>query len=142
MRIPIKTIQFACYLAGGYLGGLYWRISYGLVNILYLVEYNNYSMNHINGLDFDNLATIPTHLLITDSYPRTEIIKKNNIYQEVMQVVLNFYNKNHIEPNKPKTFSSQYDQQLLIACYPSELIVEMLFVLRKVVSELQESGIS
>lgn len=81
LRVPIKSIQFACYLAGGYLGSIYWRISYGLVNILYLVEYNNYSMNHINGLDFDNLATIPTHLLVTDAYPRTEIIKKNSIVQ-------------------------------------------------------------
>lgn len=37
LRVPIKTIQFASYLSGGYLGSLYWRISYGLVNILYLV---------------------------------------------------------------------------------------------------------
>ena len=37
LRVPIKSIQFACYLAGGYSGSLYWRISYGLVNILYFV---------------------------------------------------------------------------------------------------------
>lgn len=76
-------------------------------------------MNHINGLDFDNLATIPTHLLVTDAYPRAEIIKKNSIFQEMMQVVLNFYRQHGIEPNKPKTFSVQHDPQLLIACYPS-----------------------
>lgn len=118
-RKPIKSIQFACYLAGGYLGSLYWRISYGLVNILYLVEYNNYSMNHIGGLDFDNLATIPTQLLITDPYPRQEVVKRQSIYQEMMGVVLNFYKQNYIEPNKPKTFNPQHDQQLLVACYPT-----------------------
>lgn len=38
-------------------------------------------MNHLNGLDFDNLSTIPTHLLVTDGYPRQEIINNNTIYQ-------------------------------------------------------------
>ncbi len=57
-----------------------------------------------------------------------------------MQVLLNFYKQNYLEPNKPKTFNPQHDQQLLIACYPSELVVEMLLVLRKVVADLQEGG--
>ncbi len=52
LKEPLKTIQFCCYLAGGTLGSLYWRISFGLINILYLVEYNNYSLHHIGGLDF------------------------------------------------------------------------------------------
>jgi Cft2 family RNA processing exonuclease len=57
-------------LAGSSLGSLYWKISYGLINILYLVNYNNYSMNHIAGLDMDNLTNQPINLLITDGYPR------------------------------------------------------------------------
>ncbi len=79
LREPIKTLQFCCYLAGGCLGSLYWRISYGLINILYLVEYNNYSLHHIAGLDFDNLATQTTSLLITDAYPRPTTIKRADV---------------------------------------------------------------
>jgi len=47
----VKKISFCCYLAGGYLGSVYWRISCGLINILYLVDFNNYCMQHIGGLD-------------------------------------------------------------------------------------------
>jgi Cft2 family RNA processing exonuclease len=67
---PSKRIHFCCYLAGGYLGSVYWRISYGLVNILYLVDFNNYSMQHIGGLDLDNIQSQTINLLITDGYPR------------------------------------------------------------------------
>ena len=49
------------------------------MNIVYLVNYNNYSLNHIHGLDMDNLVTQPTNLLITDGYPRTSIVKKTHI---------------------------------------------------------------
>ena len=63
-----KKLYFGCYLAGGCLGSLYWRISYGLINVLYLVDYNNYAMAHLAGIDTIQVAAQPTHLLITDSY--------------------------------------------------------------------------
>lgn len=45
------NVHFTCFQAGGALGSLAWRISTGLLTILYLVDYNNYFLNHINGLD-------------------------------------------------------------------------------------------
>lgn len=71
-----KKIHFCCYLAGGYLGSVYWRISYGLINIVYLVDYNNYCMQHIGGLDLENLRSQSTHLLLTDAYPRNDDMKR------------------------------------------------------------------
>ena len=120
-------------MAGGTLGSLYWRISYGLINIMYLVEYNNYSLRHIDGLDFDNITSQTTHLLITDAYPHNYIIKQRDVYLEIKQTLLNFYRQNYIEPNKPKVFSPEHDQKLVIACYPNELIAEVLLILRKIV---------
>jgi hypothetical protein len=134
-----KALQFACYLAGGSLASLYWRISYGLVNIVYLVGYNNYAMNHIAGLEMESLSAQPTHLLITDGYARKSPIKRNALYRQLMQTLLTFYERNNMEPNKPKLFSQQ-DQQLLIVCSPSELLVELLFVLCRVVNELNEGN--
>jgi hypothetical protein len=76
-------------------------------------------MHHISGLDFEHLSTQTTNLLITDAYPRQNVIKTNDIYHEVRQAIINFYRQNHIEPNKPKTFNPQHDQKLLLACYPN-----------------------
>ncbi len=45
------NVHFTCFQAGGALGSLAWRISTGLLTVLYLVDYNNYFLNHINGLD-------------------------------------------------------------------------------------------
>jgi hypothetical protein len=46
-----KTVFFSSYQAGGALSSICWKIRMGLINILYMVDYNNYSLNHINGLD-------------------------------------------------------------------------------------------
>lgn len=62
-----KIIYFTGYSAGGNTGSIAWRISFGIVNILYLVEYNNFSLHHINGLDFNQVKQ-PIDILITDSY--------------------------------------------------------------------------
>lgn len=93
-------------MAGGYLGSVYWRISYGLVNILYLVDYNNYNMFHIGGLDIDNLKNQTAHLLITDVYaPTDRDTKKDKLYVELKQKLMNFYQKNGVDPNRPKSFN-------------------------------------
>ena len=73
------------------MGSLYWRISYGLVNIIYLVNYCNYSLNHISGLDMENLKTQPTNLLITDSYPNKDIVKKGDLLYELKNLVSEFH---------------------------------------------------
>ena len=121
------------------MGSVYWRISYGLVNILYLVDYNKYNMYHIGGLDIDNLKNQTAHLLITDVYPPSEKqdIKKDKLYIELKQKLLSFYQKNCIDPNKPKPFNLEQDSKLLISCYPNELVVEVLATVRKIIAELE-----
>jgi hypothetical protein len=63
-----KSVHFSSYQAGGSLGSLCWKIHYGLINILYLVEYNNYFLNHINGLDLEAIKSQPINLMLTDMY--------------------------------------------------------------------------
>ena len=46
-----KVIYFTSYTAGSCMDNIAWRLSFGIVNIVYLVEYNNYSLYHISGLD-------------------------------------------------------------------------------------------
>lgn len=64
-----KSVYFSCYQAGGSLSGICWKIRMGMVNILYLIDYNNFSLNHINGLDFEAIKNQPVNLLLTDTYP-------------------------------------------------------------------------
>ena len=80
MPLQLKKVQISCYLSGGTICNVYWRITYGLINIVYLVQYNNYPLHHINGLNFDGLTANNTHLLITDTYPRSHSIKSDQIY--------------------------------------------------------------
>jgi hypothetical protein len=97
-------------------------------------------MQHIGGLDLENLKSQPTHLLITDVYPRLDESKRGKLYLELKNLVVNFYHSNYLDPAKPKTFNSDHDKKLLIACYPNELVVEIIVVLRKIVAELQEGN--
>lgn len=135
-----KKIHFCCYLAGGYLGSVYWRISFGLINIVYLVDYNNYCMQHIGGLDLENLRSQSTHLLLTDAYPRNDDMKRERFYANLKEKVVRFYLDNNLDPNKPKMFNPEHDNKLLISCYPTELTVEILATMSKIVAELQEGG--
>lgn len=135
-----KRLHFCCYLAGGYLGSVYWRITFGLVNIVYLVDYNNYTMQHIGGLDLDNLRGLSTHLLLTDAYQRSDDIKRERFYQSLKEKVVSFYLANNLDPTKPKMFNPEHDSKLLISCYPAELTVEILATMSKIVSELQVGG--
>ena len=40
-----SNVHFTCFQAGGALGSLAWRVSTGLLTVLYLVDYNNYFLN-------------------------------------------------------------------------------------------------
>lgn len=105
------------------MGSVYWRITFGLVNIVYLVDYNNYNMQHIGGLDLDNLRSQSTHLLLTDAYQRSDDMKRERFYQSLKEKVVSFYHANNLDPTKPKMFNPEHDSKLLISCYPTELTV-------------------
>lgn len=61
------------------------------MNIVYLVEYNNYSLYHINGLDIDNILQ-PTDILITDTYKDIagDKLKKQDLYEKIKNIVNDF----------------------------------------------------
>ena len=82
----------------------------------------------------DNLTTQPTNLLITDGYPRQEIIKKTHLQRELQQLLMVFFERSFSEPNRAKLFNPQSDPQLLLVCNPSELMIEMLFILTKIIN--------
>jgi len=74
------------------MGSLSWRLSFGIVNIVYLVQYNNYSMYHIGGLDLEQVMQ-PTDILITDTYKNIDDswMKKVQLYQKIKNILVNFY---------------------------------------------------
>jgi hypothetical protein len=100
---------------------LSWRLSYGIVNILYLVEYNNYSMYHINGLDIP-LIMQPTNILITDTYRMVDDVsmKKIQIYQKIKNILINFYEKNGLSFSRPTIMTNiEVEKKILFVCYPN-----------------------
>ncbi len=101
-----KSIYFSCYQAGGSLSNLCWKIRMGLISVLYLVDYNNYSLNHINGLDLEAIKSQPVNLLLTDMYPMIgdEKIKKDKLYVDIKNVLIDFYARQAIDPVRPKPF--------------------------------------
>lgn len=78
----------------------------GLVNILYLVDYNNFSQNHTNGLDFEAIKSQPISLLLTDLCPSIpdEVIKKDKLYIDIKNILIDFYARQNIDPNRPRPF--------------------------------------
>jgi len=106
LKSTTKSIFFSCYQSGGTLSGLCWKIRMGMVNILYLVDYNNFSLNHINGLDFEAIKNHPVNLLLTDMYPMIpdERIKKDRLYIDIKNVIMDFYARQGIDPIRPKPF--------------------------------------
>ena len=66
------------------MGCLSWRLSFGIINVLYLVEYNNYSLYHMDGLKLEQILA-PTDILITDTYRNNEdsLNKTVNLYNRV-----------------------------------------------------------
>lgn len=78
----------------------------GMVNILYLIDYNNFSLNHINGLDFEAIKNQPVNLLLTDIYPTIgdEKIKKDKLYTDIKNILVDFYSRQSIDPARPRQF--------------------------------------
>lgn len=66
------------------MGSLAWRLSFGKINIVYMIEYNNYSLYHINGLDIQSM-TNPIDIFITDTYRNVDdlLIKKQALYNKI-----------------------------------------------------------
>lgn len=96
-------------------------------------------MHHISGLDLDNLKSQSTHLLITDACSqRVEDMKKDKLYQSLKQKIVEFFVGSGVDPTKPGGFSPKNDPKMLIPCYPTELTVEILATVRKVVADLQQ----
>lgn len=89
------------------MGSIAWRLSYGIVNMLYLVSYNNYSMYHIDGLELPQIVQ-PTDILITDAYRNIDdsSMKKDFLYQKVRDIVAKFYERNGISLMKPAMMAS------------------------------------
>ena len=87
-----KIIYFTCYSAGSSMGNLAWRVSFGLVNILYLVEYNNYSLYHMGGIDLSQIMQ-PTDILITDTCLDIDDshMNKSRLYAQVKEAIVGFY---------------------------------------------------
>ena len=145
-----KIIYFTCYSAGSSMGNLAWRISFGLVNILYMVEYNNYSLHHIGGLDLSQVMQ-PTDVLITDTchHIDDEHMKKTHLYDLVKDAIVKFYEKNGLLVNKmhPKDVKlgikpdmkagHKGESKLLLCCEPGELVMEVMAVGKRVLEELQ-----
>lgn len=84
------------------MGSLAWRLSYGIVNIMYLVEYTNFSLHHINGLNLQQIMS-PIDILVTDTYRNINDseIKKSYLYQKVKEILIKFYTKNGMVFEKP-----------------------------------------
>ena len=103
-----KIIYFTSYSAGSSMGNLAWRVSFGLVNILYLVEYNNYSLYHIGGLELAQIRQ-PTDNLITDVCPDIpdQSMNKNRLYTLVKDAILSFYEKNKLPAERPPPITNQ-----------------------------------
>lgn len=136
-----KSVYFSCYQAGGTLSGLCWKIRMGLVNILYLVDYNNFSLNHINGLDFEAIKNQPVDLLLTDMCPMIgdEKIKKDKLYIDIKSILLDFYLKQSIDPARPRPFFGDNEKRILFTCHPEEMLMEIMITLRKVITDMQEA---
>lgn len=77
------------------MGSLAWRLSFGIVNILYMVDYNNYSLYHINGVNLEQILS-PTDIFITDTYKNIDDswVKKTSLYQKIKDILLRFYERN------------------------------------------------
>ena len=71
-----------------------------------MVDFNNFSLNHINGLDLEAVKNQPISLLLTDMYPMIadEKIKKDKLYIEIKKTLLEFYVRQGIDPTRPKSF--------------------------------------
>jgi len=74
--------------------------------MLYLVDFNNFSLNHINGLDLEAIKNQPINILLTDMYPviPDDKIKKDKLYVELKKIMIDFYTRQGIDPVRPRPF--------------------------------------
>lgn len=103
------------------MGSLAWRLSFGIVNILYLVSFNNYSLYHIDGVELAQIMQ-PTDILVTDTYRniQDDRMKKNYLYAKVKETILKFYERNGISNGKAGLMvGGEPQKKLLISCYPN-----------------------
>lgn len=107
------------------MGSLAWRLSFGLVNILYMVEYNNYSLYHINGINLEQILA-PTDIFITDTYRNVDDswIKKSYLYNRIKDILTRFYDRNGLASEKsPLGFNNENDRKIVLTCSPNEMLV-------------------
>ncbi len=103
------------------MGSLAWRLSFGIVNVLYMVEYNNYSLYHINGLDLQQIMA-PINIFITDTYNNVDDswIKKSQFYQRIKEIIVKFYERNGMSFEKPPVaINSDMERKIVFSCYPN-----------------------
>jgi hypothetical protein len=114
----------------------------GLIGVLYLTDYTNYALHHISGLDLESIRNQPVDLLITDMYSpiQDQSLHRDKLYGDLRRILVEFYQKNGLDPLHPKPMMSESENKLLITCYPNELIIEVMVTLKKVISDLQETN--
>lgn len=103
------------------MGSLVWRLSFGMINMLYLVEYNNYSLYHINGLNLEQILS-PTDIMITDAYKDIDDswVKKTSLYRRIKDILLSFYERNNMNFEKPLAgMSIDPEKKIVFSCYPN-----------------------
>lgn len=71
------------------------------------MEYNNYSLYHINGLELPQIMQ-PTDILITDTYKNIDDswMKKNQLYLKIKNLLMNFYERNGIPFARPPVMAN------------------------------------
>ena len=70
------NITITPYCIGNSIGACAWLLKCNFMNILYLVGYNVYSEQLIDGTDIENISRLFVNYLITDYRPQLETPNK------------------------------------------------------------------
>ncbi|KRW99326.1 hypothetical protein PPERSA_02438 [Pseudocohnilembus persalinus] len=130
-EIPYEIV-IKCEKIGNTLGACAWILKCNMVNIMYMITYNHYQELHLDGLDLKKLQLGKIDVLITDS---------NHGNQEANFRVSSNENRNQLkEMLRQKIEKCLQNEQgnLVIACYPNERIVEVLYILQQISKENRE----
>lgn len=122
-KIKDKQLILTPFCIGNSVGACAWKMQLDLINILYLVSYNNYTEYHIESIDLTNLAKQRFDIIITDANhdQRTDDFKLSN--QSNYAVIENQLT-NALEQQQKKNCGNT-----LIMCYPNERFIEILLML-------------